>query len=83
MKNPFVTPKDQVYVSGSQVRLARGLVDWTQAELSANARVHIDLVKRIEAETWVSATVRRRIRRAFEFKKVVFKPDINPYISGE
>jgi hypothetical protein len=82
MRNPLVAPKSQVYITASQGRLARELLGWTQADLSFHAGVYIEFVKKLEGDEWVSAIILKRIRQAFQARKVVFRLEEAPYIIG-
>jgi len=63
------------FLSGAQVRAARGLLDWSIAQLSGAAGVSPNTIKRLEAgdaKLTVRGSTVSAVRRAFEQHKVVF-----------
>jgi transcriptional regulator with XRE-family HTH domain len=65
-----------VEINTAQVRAARALLDWNQADLAAAAKISLPTVKRYEAGTRTPIPViMSAIRRAFEEAGVIFESD--------
>jgi GAF domain-containing protein len=63
------------FLSGAQVRAARGLLDWSIAQLSSAAGVSANTIKRLEASSdqlTVRGSTVSAVRNAFEQHRVVF-----------
>ena len=53
-------------LTGSHVRVARGLLGWSQVELAKRARVTIEALRDIEADRSVAGPILRRVRDILE-----------------
>jgi transcriptional regulator with XRE-family HTH domain len=59
-------------LSAEQVRAARALLDWSQADLVARTKLSARTIKRLEAGGEVTPAVDQMIRQAFESEGVIF-----------
>lgn len=74
---PRKTPKP-VILTGSQARVARGVLGWTQDELAKRAKVSVADVREIEADRTVPAPVLTRVRQAFEGARIAINESAAP-----
>jgi transcriptional regulator with XRE-family HTH domain len=66
----------EMIIGASTCRAARGLLDWTQAELAQAAQVSLSALKNFEAGRSFPATeTLRALQRALEAAEVEFLPD--------
>ena len=52
-------------LSGSQARVARGLLGWTQADVAKRAKVPLDTIRELEGDKSLSPNTLQRVRQAF------------------
>ena len=66
--------RGEMHATGSQLRAARGLVDWSQSDLAEAAGVSLPTVKRVERDLGfnVSDETRTKLVRALEVAGVIF-----------
>jgi transcriptional regulator with XRE-family HTH domain len=76
--NPYVVSKRAVALTGSQARVARGLLGWSQAKLAEVAKVSVGTIRDVEADRAISPTTLKRVRDAFIAARVEFPANGEP-----
>lgn len=75
---PRSSAKRSVILTGSQARVARGLLGWTQADLAKRAKVTLADVREIEGDKTLPAATLTRVRHAFETARVEILGSASP-----
>lgn len=67
-----------MFITGGQIRAARGFLQWTAVELASNARLGLSTVRRAEDATGVPPLTEANldaIKRALELGGIEFIPE--------
>ena len=65
-------------LSGSQARVARGLLGWSQADVAKRAKVPLDTIRELEGDKSLPVGTLQRVRHVFEAARVEIRGKASP-----